>query len=118
LIANLPRPVSIFNNINKNKFYDNTMEKKQGGIDPNLALYAKQRMEILAKIENASGPEKEKLELMAKDLLRYLNTQGLCSDEQMKEDPTFWAMMRLQVIETQKKLDLLEKYKEKFGEIE
>lgn len=94
------------------------MEKqKQGGIDPKLALYAKQRMEILTKLENAHGQEKEKLELMAKDLLRYLNMYGLCTDEQMNDDPTFWTMMRQHVLETQKKLNLLEKYKEKFGEI-
>ena len=68
-------------------------------VDEKLVKFAKQYEKVQEKIEKATGDKKDRLEQESNVLLNFLNRQGLATEEQWNEDPTYWIELRMDVVE-------------------
>ncbi len=70
-------------------------------VDEKLVKFAKQLEKVQDKVEQATGDKKLKLEQEESDLIKFLNQQGLATDEQFNEDPSYWIDMRYGIVEAE-----------------
>ena len=71
-------------------------------IDNKLVPFAERYQEVKELKESATGEEKLRLVDEETQLLNFLNSRGLPTDEQFEENPSYWGALRHDVLEQEK----------------